>query len=117
MDESTLPVIDNEKKRALKGYIWAVLDMNSPQVFFHYDKGSRSQRTLVSIFRNYRGTGQSYAYEAYGIYENKEGVLLLSCWVHARRKFENALQGNRALAEKALDRIGLLYQIKALLTD
>ena len=26
VDESTLPVIDNEKHRAVKGYIWAVRD-------------------------------------------------------------------------------------------
>jgi hypothetical protein len=41
----------------------------------------------------------------------------LSCWAHARRKFENALPENRALAEKALDRIGLLYQIEANLKE
>jgi len=117
MDESTIPVIDDEKKRAVKGYIWSVLDMNSPQVFFHYDKGSRSQTTLVSLLCNYRGTVQSDAYEAYGIYENKEGVLLLSCWAHARRKFENALSENKTLANQALDYISLLYQIEANLKD
>jgi len=117
VDESTIPVIDNEKKRAVKGYIWSVLDMNSPQVFFHYDKGSRSQTTLVSILRNYRGTVQSDGYEAYGIYENKDGVLLLSCWAHARRKFENALAENKTLANQALDYISLLYQIEANLKE
>ena len=30
MDESAIPVIDSEKKRAVKGYMWAVPDMNSP---------------------------------------------------------------------------------------
>lgn len=44
VDESTIPVIDNQKKRAVKGYIWAVLDMIGKQIFFHYDKGSRSQK-------------------------------------------------------------------------
>ena len=117
MDESTIPVIDDEKKRAVKGYIRSVLDMNSPQVFFHYDKGSRSQTTLVSILRNYRGTVQSDGYEAYGIYEDKDGVLLLSCWAHARRKFENALAENKTLANQALNYISLLYQIEANLKE
>jgi hypothetical protein len=112
-----LPVIDHEKRRAVKGSMWAVLDMNLPWVFFHYDKDARSQRTLVSIFRNYQGTVQSDAYDAYGIYENREGVLLLCCRAHARRKFENALKENSALAEKALDYISLLYQIEANLKE
>jgi hypothetical protein len=82
-------------------------------VFFHYDKGSRSQETLISILHNYRGTVQSDAYYAYGVYENKKGVLLLSCRAHAGRKFENALAENKVLAEKALEHIGLPYQTEA----
>ena len=37
VDESTLPVIDNEKHRAVKGYIWAVRDAVCGDVYFHYD--------------------------------------------------------------------------------
>ncbi|MBI9063579.1 MAG: transposase [Marinilabiliaceae bacterium] len=29
---------------------------------------------------------QTDGYEAYSIYEQKKGVLLLGCWAHARRK-------------------------------
>ena len=117
IDETTLPVIDNEKNRAVKGYVWAVMDMVKQQMFFHYDKGSRSQKTLVSLLRNYRGAIQSDGYEAYSIYENKEGVLLLGCWAHARRKFENALKEDAIKANKALDYISLLYQIEANLKE
>ena len=42
VDESTLPVIDNEKHRAVKGYIWAVRDAVCGDVYFHYDMGSRA---------------------------------------------------------------------------
>lgn len=117
VDESTIPVIDNEKKRAVKGYIWAVLDVIGKQIFFHYDKGSRSQKTLVSLLRNYKGAVQSDGYEAYSIYEHKNGVLLLSCWAHVRRKFENALSEDKDRATMALDYIGLLYQIEANLKE
>ena len=34
VDESTLPVIDNEKHRAVKGYIWAVRDAVCGDVYF-----------------------------------------------------------------------------------
>ena len=117
VDESTLPVIDNEKNRAVKGYIWAVMDMVEQQLFFHYDNGSRSQKTLVSLLRNYRGAIQSDGYEAYSIYENKEGVLLLGCWAHVRRKFENAQKEDAVKANKALDYISLLCQIEANLKE
>jgi transposase/FtsZ-binding cell division protein ZapB len=117
VDETTLPVIDEEKKRAVKGYLWTVRDTHSRQVLFHYDNGSRSQKTLVSLLRNYQGTVQSDGYEAYSIYENKQGVLLLGCWAHARRKFENALSEDRQKANTALDYIALLYQVEANLKE
>ena len=48
VDESTLPVIDNEKHRAVKGYMWAVRDALGGSVYFHYDNGSRGGDTARS---------------------------------------------------------------------
>ena len=42
VDESTLPVIDNEKHRAVKGYMWCMRAVEDSLVVFHYDMGSRS---------------------------------------------------------------------------
>ena len=117
MDESTLPVIDKEKKRAVKGYVWVVRDVGTGLVFFHYDKGSRSRQTMLSILKDYQGTLQTDGYEAYSIYEQKKDVLLLGCWAHARRKYESALSEDKKLADEALDYIRLLYQIEANLKD
>ena len=33
-DESTLPVIDNEKRRAVKGYVWSVVNVMTGDRFF-----------------------------------------------------------------------------------
>lgn len=55
---------------------------------------------------------QSGGYRAYDIYENKQGVLLLGCWAHIRRKFEHALTEDPERAEYALRVIGQLYAIK-----
>ena len=46
------------------------------------------------------------------IYENKEGVLSLVCWAHARRYFERALNNDKARAEQALEKIRLLYDVE-----
>lgn len=42
VDESTVPVIDNEKHKTRKGYEWCVLDGLSGDVMFYYDRGSRA---------------------------------------------------------------------------
>lgn len=112
VDESTLPVIDNEKHRAVKGYIWAVREAVSGDVYFHYDMGSRSGQTARKLIGGYRGTIQSDGYEVYEAYEGAPGKRLLGCWAHARRKFVEALDEDRKHASEALVYIGKLYGIE-----
>ena len=117
VDETTMPVVDNDKKQAVKEYMWAIHDVMNKQVFFHYDEGSRAQKVVVSLLKTYQGTVQTDGYEAYSIYENKQGVILLGCWAHVRRKFENALTEDEVRANRALDYISLLYQVEANLKE
>ena len=112
VDESTLPVIDNEKHRAVKGYIWAVREAVSGDVYFHYDMGSRSGQTARKLIGGYRGTIQSDGYEVYEAYEGAPGKRLLGCWAHARRKFVEALDEDKKHASEALVYIGKLYGIE-----
>lgn len=117
VDESTVPVIDNEKHRAVKAYLWVVRDVMQKLVFFHYDKGSRAQKVVVELLHNYKGAVQTDGYEAYSIYENKKGVLLLGCWAHVRRKFTEAMKEDKTGAEYALEQIGLVYKVEEMATD
>ena len=117
IDESTVPVINNEKHRAVKAYLWVVRDVMRDLVFFHYDKGSRAQKVVIELLHNYKGAVQTDGYEAYSIYENKKGVLLLGCWAHARRKFIEALKEDKAGAQYALEQIGLLYGVESMAED
>ena len=73
VDESTLPVIDNERHRAVKGYIWAVRDAVCGDVYFHYDMGSRGGDTARKLIGAYRGTVQTDGYEVYEAYEGAPG--------------------------------------------
>ena len=114
IDESTVPVINNEKHRAVKAYLWVVRDVMKELVFFHYDKGSRAQRVVIELLHNYKGAVQTDGYGAYSIYENKKGVLLLGCWAHARRKYTEALKEDKAGAEYALEQIGLIYGVESM---
>lgn len=117
IDESTVPVINHEKQRAVKAYLWVVRDVMKKLVFFYYDKGSRAQKVVIELLHNYKGAVQTDGYEAYSIYENKKGVLLLGCWAHARRKFIEALKEDKAGAQYALEQIGLIYAVESMADD
>jgi transposase len=117
VDESTIPVIDNKKRRAVKAYLWVVRSVMDNLVFFHYDKGSRAQKVVIELLHNYKGAVQTDGYDVYSIYENKKGVLLLGCWAHARRKYTEALTEDKAGAEYALEQIGMLYKVESMADD
>lgn len=117
VDESTVPVIDNKKKRAVKAYLWVVRSVMDKLVFFHYDKGSRAQKVVIELLHNFQGAVQTDGYDVYSIYENKKDVLLLGCWAHARRKYTEALKEDKSGAEYALDQIGMLYKVEAMADD
>jgi transposase len=111
-DETTIPIINNEKHKTINGYIWMIRAVTEELVFFHYDYGSRAQKVALQLFKDYQGVIQSDGYAVYDIYENKKGVLPIGCWAHARRKFEEALKEDKARASYALEQIGLLYDVE-----
>lgn len=113
VDESTLPVIDNEKHRAVKGYVWAVRDAVGGSVYFHYDMGSRNGDTARKLIGGYRGAVQTDGYEAYGSFENSPGKRMIGCWAHVRRKFAEALDEDRKHASEAIVYVSKLYKLEA----
>jgi len=110
VDETSHPVTDRPGA-ARKAYIWVVRSVMFPGIFFHYDKGSRSQEVILKLLKDYKGALQTDGYAAYSIYEEKQGVLPLGCMAHVRRKFEHALS-TTPQAQKALDYIALLYMLE-----
>lgn len=112
VDESTLPIVNEEKHKTVKGYIWMVRSVMLNLVFFHYDQGSRAQKVVIPLLKDFHGALQTDGYEVYKKYEDKKGVLPLGCWAHARRKFEEALKEDKARAEYALAQIGMLYDVE-----
>ena len=117
VDESTVPVIDNEKSKTRKGYMWCVRDASGSGVFFHYDMGSRGTQVAMSLLNDYQGTIQSDGYDVYSKFTGMEGKTMLGCWAHARRKFVDAMKENERLASEALVYIGDLYHIETLTAE
>jgi transposase len=112
VDETTLPVIDRDSHQAKKEYLWVVRSVMERQVFFHYDDGSRSGKTVETLLQSFKGYLQCDGYDAYNVFEKKSEVCLVACMSHLRRSFEKAKEEHRALAEYALKEIQSLYRIE-----
>ena len=113
VDESVIPVMDNEKHKAKKGDEWCVRDGVTGDVMFHYDRGSRSGMVARELLECYRSIVQCDGYAAYEQFEQMKGITLVGCWAHVRRKYVDALEENRTLATQAIHYIGRLYKVES----
>lgn len=111
VDETSVQVADR-KGKTRKGYLWGVRDaMHSRGVFFHWKDGSRSGSVPDELFRGYHGAIQSDGYEAYSRFENVQGIVLLGCMAHVRRKFEHLAADDRN-ADHIVKTIATLYELE-----
>lgn len=117
-DESPLKVQDNHKpaRRGGKGsthlgYHWVYHAPEIKAVCFDYQP-SRSKAGPQVFLENFTGTLQSDGYKVYDVLQIKGQLRQLACMAHARRKFDQALDNDRARAEHALKLIQKLYAIE-----
>ena len=114
-DETTVPVINREKHRADKEYLWMVRSVMERLVIFHYDGGSRAGAVIESLANqyNFKGYLQCDGFAGYETaFKANPDVRLLNCLVHIRRHFEQALDENREMAQHALTQIQHIYKIE-----
>lgn len=114
-DETTVPVINREKHRADKEYLWMVRSVMEKLVIFHYDGGSRAGAVIESLADqyNFKGYLQCDGFAGYETaFKTNPDVRLLNCLVHIRRHFEQALDENREMAQHALTQIQHIYKIE-----
>ena len=113
-DEGTVPVIDNEKRRAVKGYMWLIRAVTEPLVLFHYHEGSRGKEVALRFFKDYQGALGVDGYGVYDLLDKLDGIMVLCCWAHCRRYFERSLNHDRERAEYAIEQIGTLYSVETI---
>lgn len=114
-DETTTPVIDNDRHKAAKEYLWMVRAVMERLVLFYYDNGSRAGAVIESLAKqyNFKGYLQCDGFVGYeSAFRANPDVVLVNCMTHLRRRFEQALDENKAMAEHALTEIQHLYQIE-----
>jgi transposase len=111
-DETPIPVQTKDKPGSThKGYHWVYYAPTEKLVCFDYRKG-RGRDGPEEFLEKFRGLLQTDGYNAYDIYENKEGITLHGCLAHARRKYETAKDNDPQRAEYVLDRMRKLYMIE-----
>lgn len=111
-DESPIKVQSDELKgKCHIGYMWVSRDPQKNLVLFTYQKG-RSTECFKNHIQGFKGMLQTDGYSVYDSYENDPDFILFSCWAHARRYFEQALNNDKQRADYVLRQIQILYKIE-----
>jgi transposase len=116
-DETPLKVLDENKKGTThQGYYWVYHNSKGKLVLFDYRKG-RGREGPDDILKDYKGYLQTDGYAAYENFDKRAGITLIHCMAHARRKFNEALENDKARAEYALNMFQKLYAIERRIKD
>ncbi len=111
-DETPLKVLDKNKKGTThRGFYWVYHNSIDNLVWFDY-REARGREGPNEILKDFKGYLQTDGYNVYDIFKENKDVTVLHCMAHARRKFFEAKENNAAVAEYALEQIGLLYAIE-----
>jgi len=111
-DETPMPVLTEDKQGSThRGYLWVYFDPLRKQVCFDYRK-SRERAGPVDFLKDFKGSLQTDGYAAYTEFDNFTHITLLSCMVHARRMFSDALKNDKKRAEHALSLFKKIYDIE-----
>lgn len=112
VDETPIRVLDKDKKgETHKGFYWVYHNSLKELVVFDYQPG-RGREGPSEMLKGFKGHVQTDGYSGYHFLDKEKDVTLFHCWAHARRKFYDALQNDKARAEHALEQIQLLYAIE-----
>jgi transposase len=112
-DETTIRVLQSDKKGSTHlGYYWVYHDPADKLPLFIYQQGRASvyPKEHLVFFSGYLQTDGYEAYEK--LVRELTTIVLVGCWAHARRKFEDALQVDRENAGTILSLIQKLYAIE-----
>ena len=111
-DETPIKVLDRSKKgKTHRGFHWVYHAPVKRLVLFDYREG-RSREGPRDLLKNFSGYLQTDGYGVYDDFDQKNGITLVNCFAHARRKFDKAMENDRELATHALTLIQHLYAVE-----
>jgi transposase len=120
-DDTPVPVLAPGHGKTRTGRLWVYVrddrnagDSTPPSVLFRYSADRKGERPRGHL-QSFKGFLQADGYAGYNkLYGNE--IIEVACWAHVRRKFHDEYVDNSSeLAREALERIGTLYDIEAVI--
>lgn len=120
-DDTPVPVLSPGSGKTKQGRLWAYVrddrpsgSTDPPAVLFRYSPDRKGKHPCEHL-EDFRGVLQADGYAGFnGLYDREhEPLIEAACMAHARRKFYDLYEATQSpLAQEALRRIGLLYEIE-----
>lgn len=115
MDETLLQVLgEYDRENTAKSYMW--LARGGPpgeQVVLYEYKQGRGAKPVEQILKDYAGYVQADGWGAYDLAQKSGAFILIACWAHVRRKFDEASKASKK-ATSALEALGIIRQLYSL---
>lgn len=111
-DETPIKVLDKDKKGTThRGFFWVYYCSRQKQVLFDYREG-RGREGPKDMLKDFTGYLQTDGYAVYDDFDGRDGIVLLHCMAHTRRKFTEALDNDHDRASHVLQEMQRLYEIE-----
>ena len=105
-DDSIIPLQVKGNGKVKKAWLWVYVrgGVGPPLTVYDFSR-DRSKKRLLDFLDGYRGYVHVDAYSGYDEFFGREGIIEVGCWVHARRKFDEAVSSRPQEASEILARI------------
>ena len=114
-DETPIRYLDPGRGKCATGYLWVI---HAPRngikgdILYQWHP-SRKAACLDELLGDYQGFLQTDGYAGYDSWTSRRsGIVLFSCWAHARRKFHEAFKTGQTMAAGPLAAIQRIYQVE-----
>jgi len=117
-DDSIIPLQVKGNGRVKKARLWVYVRGGPGPPLCVYDfSRDRSKKRPLNFLGDYQGYIHADAYGGYDELFRKEGLIEVGCWVHARRKFDEAVSSRPQEATEIMAHIAQLYKLEAKWAD
>ena len=112
VDETRIRVREPQTRgKCHHGYFWVYYDPLKPIAFFDY-RETRARDGPEEMLADFSGYLQTDGYRGYDEFGDRDSIIHVVCFAHARRYFTDALPNDAARAEGMLLRIQKLYEVE-----
>lgn len=112
-DDTPIPLLVKGNGRTKKARLWVYVRGGSDPPLTVYDfSRDRSQKRPLAFLGEYEGYVHADAYSGYDALFRKEAIIEVGCWVHTRRKFDEAVSSRPKEATEIMAYIARLYRIE-----